>query len=653
MPVPATCNRDAVSGVCTQGRSSDARTRPTGACQHTSMTTTALHTPRAIFRNATGPRGALLGFALTLMFGLLLLVGIAAAVGLANAGRVLPGVNVAGVHLGGLDRSAAAARLRDALPSLDAGHAILNIDGDPITVSYAELGRGYEVEEMVAAALALGREGNPLTSTGARLRTLITTTSLPAIVRPFDEAAMRAVTVDVAVRFTHASSDATVTAQDGSFAVRPAVDGSRLDPRAVRATLAPVLATPDPANVTLSLSTVSRPAVVSTAAAQDAAEAATNMAGAPLSLTLPDDETPLSFTPAQLTSIIRFGMGRGGFEASVDRQAAAALVASLARQVDRDPQSARFAYAGTGPTGVIAGVTGRELDADASLAVLTNALAARAGGANVPSMAIATTITEPSLTTTGAEAALAKMQRLSTWTTNYAPGISNYWGANISIPAWDIDGRTLAPGEWFSFWGSIGEVSTARGYGSGGVIINGRSYPTGALAGGICSTSTTIFNAALRAGLNIGDRTNHSYYISRYPLGLDATVLRTESYVTDMTFQNDTPDPILIRAYAADGFVRFDLWGVPTGRTVSLSAPYVTNTRSARDLTITDPSLAPGSSVRDESPHNGMNVSVTRRVYEANGNLLHENTFFSPYRTVDGIVRVGPRPAPADPPEPA
>jgi vancomycin resistance protein YoaR len=377
------------------------------------------------------------------------------------------------------------------------------------------------------------------------------------------------------------------------------------------------------------------------------------MAGAALSLTLPDDEEPLSLSPAQLASIIRFGTAGDTYAATVDKIAAEALVASLAEQVDRDPQSARFTYAGAGPTGVVEGVTGRELDVDASLAVFTEALAERAGGASVPSMAIATAVTEPPLTTAAAQAALPKMQRLSTWTTYYAPGISNYWGANISIPAWDIDGRTLAPGEWFSFWNGIGPVTTARGYGSGGVIINGRSYPTGALAGGICSTSTTIFNAALRAGLNIGDRTNHSYYISRYPLGLDATVLRTDTHVTDMTFQNDTPDPILIRAYAADGFVRFDLWGVPTGRTISLSTPYVTNTRAARDLTVTDPSLAPGTSVRDESPHDGMNVSVTRRVYEADGTLLHENTFFSPYRTVDGIVRVGPRPAPADPPEPA
>ena len=96
------------------------------------------------------------------------------------------------------------------------------------------------------------------------------------------------------------------------------------------------------------------------------------------------------------------------------------------------------------------------------------------------------------------------MRRIGTWTTYFVPGEGNFWGANITIPANDIDGRTLAPGEWFSFWNSIGEVSKARGYGDGGAIIGGRSVKNGALAGGICSTSTTMFNAALRAGLNMG-----------------------------------------------------------------------------------------------------------------------------------------------------
>lgn len=620
------------------------------------MTTTALRSPRAIFRRVSGPRGALLGFLATLSIALIALVGTSTAVGLSSSGRILPGVTMGGIAIGGLDRAAAAAHLEAQLPSLSTGQATVIVDGESAVVPFAEIGRGYELDRMVDAAYAVGREGHPFITTGARVRSVLASTEMPVIVHAFDRDALDAVAVRLALRFSGPPSAAAVTLVDGAFVVEPAVIGTRLNPRDISAALAAVAATSDPADVTIELTATTQAPRVTTAAAEAAAEAAAAMAGSDLALTLEqaaEGDEPLSFTTAQLQSLITFGDVDGAFGPTLDRAAAETLVAGLAEQVNQEATNATFAFGDGGPTGVIAGQVGHELDVQASLTALSDALAERASGATVPSMALATAVTEPALTTAAAEAALPQMRRLSTWTTYYVPGIANYWGANISIPAWHIDGRTLAPGEWFSFWDGIGEVSYAAGYGAGGAIINGRSQPTGALAGGICSTSTTIFNAALRAGLEMGDRTNHSYYISRYPLGLDATVLKTDTYTTDMTFRNDTEHPILIRGYAADGFVRFDLWGVPTGRTVSFSAPYVTNQRAARDLTITDPSLAPGTAVRDESPHNGMNVSVTRWVHDANGDLLYENNYFSPYRTVDGITRVGAAPPPEDPPDPA
>ena len=88
------------------------------------------------------------------------------------------------------------------------------------------------------------------------------------------------------------------------------------------------------------------------------------------------------------------------------------------------------------------------------------------------------------------------------------------------------------------------------GYSYGGAIINGRSTQGVAIGGGICSTSTTIFNAALRAGLEMGVRANHYYYIDRYPDGLDATVSIIDGWTQDMTFRNDTQHPIVVRGLA-------------------------------------------------------------------------------------------------------
>ena len=71
---------------------------------------------------------------------------------------------------------------------------------------------------------------------------------------------------------------------------------------------------------------------------------------------------------------------------------------------------------------------------------------------------------------------------------------------------------------------AVGPIDAAHGYTMGGVIQGGKSDHTGAMGGGICSASTTMFNAAARAGLQIDERHAHFYYINRYPVGLDATV---------------------------------------------------------------------------------------------------------------------------------
>jgi vancomycin resistance protein YoaR len=254
---------------------------------------------------------------------------------------------------------------------------------------------------------------------------------------------------------------------------------------------------------------------------------------------------------------------------------------------------------------------------------------------------MAVQITQPALTTEAAEAALPHMQLVSAWTTYYPPGEGNNNGANIIIPARDIDGRVLAPGEWFEFWSSIGPVTEERGFGYGGVIIGGRSFGT-AIGGGICSTSTTLFNAALRYGLEIGDRANHYYYIDRYPTGLDATVYTDGNYTQTMSFRNDTEYPIVIRGSGEPGWVRFEIWSVPTGRTVVLSEPVTSNHTKARDLTEADTSLPPGTAKRVEWPHDGFDAVVTRTVTDASGAVIHADTFYSHYGTVDGVTLVNP-----------
>jgi vancomycin resistance protein YoaR len=162
----------------------------------------------------------------------------------------------------------------------------------------------------------------------------------------------------------------------------------------------------------------------------------------------------------------------------------------------------------------------------------------------------------------------------------------------------------------------------------------------------MCSSSTTLFNAAMRAGLKMGARSNHKYYIGRYPLGLDATVsISPGGGRQTMSFTNDTDHKIVIRGIkirrGSAGYVRYEIWGIPDGRTVSISNPSVTNVSKATTNIVYVDSLPTGVRDQTEYPSNGMSVSVTRVVRDAKGRIIHRNTWFSRYVLWNGRIEIG------------
>ena len=622
------------------------------------MTTMTL--PGRLMRPVATPparRATLIGFGATLLGGLLIIAAISAAIGFAAAGAILPGVSVGGVELSGLTPAAAADRLSAGLPSLSAGEAVLVVGDEEATVGYGEVGRGYETQAMVDAAFGIGRNGNPLADGLERLRSLANPVTLPVLVHAYDSAALERASAEIAERFTVPAVDAAVVANGATYDVTPSVSGVVLEAAAVRATLGSALGGTDPADVRLEITPTSVPPTVTTDAAEAVAKAARSTV-ASLALEIPgaaEGEEPLAFSPETIASWLSFGPDYGeAYAIHLDEAAAAAAVGGLVESVDQEPVNAQITVAPAGGLGgVIAGQDGRALDVEATQQALLAVFDERGKGAVIGSMALAVNVKQPAVTTAAAEAVLPQMQMISSWTTYYVPGEGNGWGNNINIPAFDIDGKNLAPGEEFSFWGSVGPFTVERGFMYGGAIINGRSTQGVAIGGGVCSTSTTIFNAALRAGLQMGIRLNHFYYIDRYPDGLDATVSIIDDWAQDMTFVNDTDNPIVVRGFGGNGSVTFQIWSVPLNRTVVITPAVTSNHRRAGDTTVVDPNMAPGTAKRVEYPHDGHDVSRSRFVYDAAGNLLHDNYYFSSYATVTGITAVGPTPAAAEPEPPA
>jgi vancomycin resistance protein YoaR len=597
------------------------------------------------------------GFVLTIGFG----VGALLAYQGQYEGRVYPGVVVDGVDVSGLSREAAAAAVEQGLARYGAGEAVVDVDGAVIRISYAALGRRADAQRLVDLAWSVGRSSaSPVERAAQGVRSLLDGTEIDPLV-VVDPAAVEREVARAAALVDRQPLDGTAAVTKSGFTTTTAVEGRGLPRDEVAAALLERLTDPAaPATLALSVAAAPIEPAVTDADVEAAVAAATRMAR---DVELVNGKETWTIKAATVRSWIEFGAPAAGeYGPAVSAEAPAKALAALAKKIDRKPKDASFLVGrGSTPVGVVAGKNGRKLDVEASSALVAEAVNARATAPDEepPAVEPAIAVVKPKLTTEEAEKTAPRMKRLASWTTRYEVSERNGFGNNISIPARDINGYVVQPGAVFDFWKAVGPVTYERGYRDGGAILNGRTEPTGALAGGICSTSTTLFNAAARAGLEILERDNHYYYISRYPTGLDATVWKTSGSQRSVKFRNDTDKPILIRAMASPGVVTFEIWGPPTGRTVSFSRPTIKNVIKAVDTVQYTTSLKPGARKRIEYPVDGMSVWVSRTVRDKSGRAIHSDTWFSDYRRVNGIVLVGkstspatPKPSPTPAPDP-
>ena len=244
--------------------------------------------------------------------------------------------------------------------------------------------------------------------------------------------------------------------------------------------------------------------------------------------------------------------------------------------------------------------------------------------------------------------------QLATYSTTYAS--SNYnRSTNISLAASAVNGTVLMPGETFSYNGTLGQRTTAKGYREAGAYVNGQVSTE--VGGGICQVSSTLYNAALLCNLEIVARTNHSFEPSYIPAGQDATVSWKSP---DFQFKNNREYPIKLVASAGGGRVTFIIYGVKSNDDYEVkiqssktgSIPFSTQY-------VNDDSLPVGTTKVTQSGSNGCR-SVTYKILYKNGQevsrtLINSDTY-NPHNQVIAKgtkpVEVQPVPTPTPIPDP-
>ena len=298
--------------------------------------------------------GVVLGAIAAACFASAFLVGLA----IAYQGRVLPGVEVGGVSLAGLDRSAALAALQASLPPTDTGRLVLGVGDSSYQVPLQSVGRRYDLDSAVDAALAYGRSGTWLERGLAEVRGLVSGAEAASAVT-YDQSALSTYLYEAAFAVAQAPQDAEVMWASGTpyFVLRPAVIGQHLDLAATRAALVAALEAPATGDIRVQGTLLVSQPFVSTAAARATMNQAVELARHPL--TLRSGSRSWTMSRATVAGWLTFGPdGAGGFAVRADDARINASLASVAKQVARAAKSAIFVTKGGKVVGVVASSEG-------------------------------------------------------------------------------------------------------------------------------------------------------------------------------------------------------------------------------------------------------------------------------------------------------
>ncbi|MBI2068754.1 MAG: VanW family protein [Candidatus Yanofskybacteria bacterium] len=235
----------------------------------------------------------------------------------------------------------------------------------------------------------------------------------------------------------------------------------------------------------------------------------------------------------------------------------------LAVSISVEPVNANLVFEGGKASTFRPAVEGIRLDIDKSALAIITALENTGNEAELTVIKVPPTITLEKINDLGIE-------------TLVASGESNFAGSsqarihNLRLGASKYNGLIVKPGEEFSFNDILGKVDETGGYQAELVIKSGELIPE--YGGGLCQVSTTMFRAAVNAGLPILERRPHSFPVKYYnPQGFDATIYPG---VVDLKFRNDTPAHLLIQTKISGTKLIFEIYGSNDGRVVTMDGPY-------------------------------------------------------------------------------
>ncbi|HET9587617.1 MAG TPA: VanW family protein [Anaerolineales bacterium] len=579
---------------------------------------------------------------------LVLVIGWTLGYQLLYAGRIFPGVSVAGVDLSGLTPSDAAVKLNQALSYPTSGK-ILFRDGERAWMaSPAQLGMVFDPSSSAMTAYRLGRSGGLFGALSGQIRAGSRGVNVPPVI-VFDQRVAFQYLSQIAAQINQPLVEASFKLEGTNVVAQSGQVGRELKMEATLIYLEAQLQTFSDGEVELVIQEI-QPQILDMSAQ---AEAARQILSQPLTLVMPNaadgDPGPYVYNPEVVANLLTLQRvenvgGEVAVQVVLSPNGLRDLLVPVKDHVDRLPSNAKFIFNdATRQLDLMENSSvGRELDVAASITAINEAVAR--GEHTIP-LVVNEAQPKVSGTATAQELGITELIHQES---SYFYGSSAARIQNIEAASAQYHGILVAPGETFSMGEYLGDVSLENGFAEALIIYGGRTIK--GVGGGVCQVSTTLFRTVFNAGFPIVERTPHAYRVSYYEqtaggavdprlAGLDATVYFP---LVDFKFKNDSPYWILMETYMDSGSLTWKFYSTSDGRSVTWETTGVTNVVQAPPPSFEEnPELKKNEIKQVDWAANGADVTVTRTVWR-DGSVYFQDTITTHYEPWRAICQYGP-----------
>ena len=312
-----------------------------------------------------------------------------------------------------------------------------------------------------------------------------------------------------------------------------------------------------------------------------------------------------------------------------NEQAVKTYVEKLAEEYNRDAEEGDITFANGYPE-VTGGETGIAVNVDQSVSSIMKALEG-----DGTELTVVAEVQKPSVT----KEELSQVKDvLGTATTYY--GSSYERNTNVEVGASKINGTLIMPGETFSVTAAVTPFNADNGYYPAPSYESGQVVDT--YGGGICQVSTTLYNAVLKAELQVDERHNHTMLVSYVDPSKDAAIAEG---LMDFIFTNNTDAPSYIYGVGDQGTLNFTIYGHETrdpNRSISFRSETLSQTDASTNVKLvakSDQNI--GYLNQTQSAHQGLEAVLWKDIVNADGTTDTVQVNSSSYQASPAIYEVG------------